>query len=272
MDPVKLLCEFIAQEAIVAARLYRDDAGYGALLDAGLILREGVVRTVLCDDCDIPHEAPVEYENGTEGYYCPDLGFMPLERAEIVAIRPDLESLVVQLGAALGCDLGGAAQLGPRTWRIGLVDTPGGRAAVYLHPRLLSGDDLDALETALRKELRRDYVLILTACGSLPYRDAVTLNLAQMVKLNVSPTRLTPIASVADAVGSPPKPTGGRPSEYGHLLKALIEERIRSGAAHGTINAEALGVRAAFEAAYPDKPLPSDSTIKRYIREAQGGS
>lgn len=269
MDAIALLCEIIAQSGKVAAHAYRDDPGYGALLDAGLLTRDGMVQSVLCDDCDAPHEAPVIYEAGAHGYHCPDLGFVPVERAEITAIRPDLGALVGQLGAALGCD-GRGARLASGTWRIGLADTPGGRAAVYFHSRLADGDDLAALETALRGEIRRDYMLILTAFGTLPSGTATTLALAQMVRLDSKAARLAPFASVAQAVGAPPKPTGGRPNTHGERVFAILSERATQGIAEPGRNAEA--VIKAYVAQYPDDPAPSVATVARYVTQFQTGS
>ena len=271
MNAVSLLCEIITQTGKVAAHTYREDERYGALLDAGLLKCDGLVQSVLCENCETPHDAAVEFEAESYGYYCPDLGFVPLERAGLVAIRPDLEALLDQLGVALGCDPRSTLRLGPQTWRVGLVDTPGGRAVVYLHPRLLDGDDLDALESAMRAEIRYDFTVILTAFGTLPYRSATVMKLTQFLDLNVDATQLTGLASVAQAVGAPPRRTGGRPNIHGERLRALLSERAQRGVAKEGRNEEAKAALAAYVELYAHDPAPKLSTVKAYVSEFRGG-
>lgn len=271
MNAVSLLCEIITQTGKVAAHTYREDERYGALLDAGLLKRDGLVQSVLCENCETPHDAAVEFQAESYGYYCPDLGFVPLERAGLVAIRPDLEALLDQLGVALGCDPRSTLRLGPQTWRVGVVDTPGGRAVVYLHPRLLDSDDLDALESAMRAEIRYDFTLILTAFGTLPYRSATVMKLTQILDLNVDATQLTGLASVAQAVGAPPRRTGGRPNIHGERLRALLSERAQRGVAKEGRNEEAKAALAAYVALYAHDPAPKLSTVKAYVSEFRGG-
>lgn len=271
MNAISLLCEIISQNGKVAAQTFREDERYGALLGAGLLKRDGLVQSLLCENCETPHDAAIEYEAGSYGHYCPDLGFVPLERAELVAMRPDLEALLDQLGVALGCDPRSAQQLGPQTWRVGLVDTPGGRAVVYLHPRLLGGDDLDALESALRTEIRHDFTLILTAFGTLPYRSATVMELNQMLDLKVDATHLTAQSSVAQAVGAPPRRTGGRPNLHGERFQVLLSERAQHGRAKEGRNEEAKAVLAAYVAQYPHDPAPKLPTVKGYVTKFRSG-
>ncbi len=271
MNPVSLLCEIIGQAGKVAAQAYRDDARYGALLDAGLIQRDGVVQSVLCENCDAPHDAEIVFEGGSYGHYCPDLGLVPVERAAIVAVRPNLAGLVEQLHFAFGCEPESTSQLGPHTWRIGLVDTFGGRAVVYFHPRLLNRDDLDDLETSLRTEIRRDYALVVTAAGQLQYRSAKTCTLPQMVHLDFGAAHIRQLASVAEAVGAPPKQTGGRPNLHRERVLELLAERVAQGLSKEGRNEEAKAVLAIYAARHPNDPAPKLPTVKGYVSEFRRG-
>ncbi len=271
MNAVSLLCEIISQNGKVAAQNYREDVRYGALLDAGLLKRDGLVQSLLCENCEMPHDAAIEYEAGSYGYYCPELGFVPLERAELVAMRPDLEALLDQLGVALGCGLRSTLQLGPQTWRVGLVDTAGGQAAIYLHPRLVSGDDLDALDSALRAEIRHDFTLILTAFGTLPYRSATVMKLTQILDLNADAAYMTARASVDQAVGAPSRRTGGRPNLHGQRIQSLLSERAQRGRAKEGRNEEAKAVLAAYVAQYPHDLAPKLPTVKGYVTKFRSG-
>lgn len=271
MNAISLLCEIIEQTGRVAARSYRDDARYGALLDAGLLQRDGVVQSILCENCDAPHDAEIVFEDGAYGYCCPDLGFVSVERANLVAVRANLASLVKQLGVALGCDPGSGSQLGERTWRVGLVHTPGWRAAVYFNACLLNGDDLVELETALRAEIRRDYALVVTAAGQLQYRGAATCTLAQMVHLDLGATRIRQLVSVAETVGAPPKRTGGRPNLHRERLHALLANRAAQGIAKEGRNDEAKAVLADYSTRHPNDPAPKLSTVKAYVSDFRRG-
>lgn len=271
MNAVSLLCEIIAQAGKVAAQTYRADERFGALLDAGLISREGIVQSVICENCDAPHDARVIFEGGAYGHYCPEIGFVPVEQAHIVALRPNFVALVSQLRVALECQPGDASQLGPQTWRIGLVDTPGGRSAVYFHPRLQGGDDLDALDAALRKEIRRDYALVLSAIGRLQHSSSLTFNLDQLLDLNQETRRLRANVSVAEAVGAPPKKTGGRPNNYRDRVLAILAERLKQGSAKQGRNVEAEAVIADYVAKYPGDPAPRLPTVKGYVSDFRRG-
>jgi len=271
LNAVSLLCDIIGQAGKVAAQAYRDDARYGALLDAGLLQGDGVVQSVQCEDCDVPHDAEIVFEGGSYGHYCPELGFVPTERADLVAVRPNLAALVEHLHAAFACPPGGITQLGPQTWRVGLVDTPGGRAVVYFRTCLQTDDDLVSLGNALRAEIRRDYALVVTAAGHLPYRDASTCNLAQMVQMDLGAACLRKIVSVAEAVGAPPRPTGGRPSVYRERFHELLAERAAQGVAEKGRNEEAKAVLLEYRGRYPNETAPSLSTVKAYVSDFRGG-
>ena len=143
---------------------------------------------------------------------------------------------------------------------------------LYFHPSLGSDEDVLDLQDALRREARSDWRLVVTARGGFPIAGCSAVHLDDLVEIDVESGALGPIADSGVLAGVPRKNTGGRPSEHGALLKLLIEQRIRECEALDAVNAEARAIRSAFDAAYPDKPIPSDSAIKRYIRAARGGS
>lgn len=271
MNPVSLLCDIIGQAGKVAAQAYRDDARYGALLDAGLLEEDGLVQSMLCENCDVPHDAEIKFVGASYGHFCPEFGFVPVERADLVAVRPNLAALVEHLRAAFECPPGDISQLGPQTWRVGLADTPGGRAIVYFQTFLQTDDDLVSLGNALRAEIRRDYALIVTAAGQLPFRDATTCNLAQMVQLDLRAPRLRRSVGVAEAVGAPPRPTGGRPSVYRERFHEQLAERAAQGVAKTGRNEEAKAVLLEYGRRYPSEAAPSLSTVKAYVSDFRGG-
>lgn len=271
MNAVSLLCEIIAQTGKVSARSYGEDHRYVTLLDAGLLRPDGVVQSVACDNCDAPHDAEIVFEGEAYGHYCPELGFVPSARADLAAIRPNLPALVELLRTTLGCAPGSASQLGSQTWRIGLVETPGGRAVVYFHARLHDEHDLASLENALRGQVRRDFALVVTADKHLPYRDAAVYSLAQMVQMDLGTARLQATVSVAEAVGAPRERPSGRPSVYRERFDAILAERAGKGVVEQGRNAEANAALLVYGAKHPDDPAPKLSTAKAYVSEFRGG-
>ena len=190
----------------------------------------------------------------------------------LTAYLPDVPLLVNRLAEAFECRQRKSSSLHGRTWRIGAVTTASAPVMLYFHPTLESDDDARDLQNALGREARSDWRLVVTSQGSFPIEGCTHVRLDDLVEIDVASGALRPIADPGILAGVPRKNTGGRPSEHRHLLKPMIEERIQTGESAQSVNAEARAVRAAFQAKYPDKPIPSDSSIKRCIRDGREGS
>ncbi len=230
------------------------------------------MSSVVCYQCDDPHSARVVFEDGSHGYHCPEVGYVPLTPEHSTAFLPDLPKLVERLADVFACRQRKSSSLHGKTWRIGAVSTVSETVMLYYHPSLSSDEDVFDLQNALAREARSEWRLIVTSRGGFPVAGCSAVHLDDLVEIDAESGALSPIADPGVLVGVPRKNTGGRPSEHGALLKLLIEQRIREYEALDAINAEARAIRSAFDAAYPDKPIPSDSAIKRYIRAARGGS
>ncbi|MDF1856498.1 hypothetical protein [Pseudooceanicola sp.] len=272
MKPLSLLCEIIAQGGRASAAFYHDNLFFEALLRYGYLRESGVVASVVCSECDTGHSAPVVVENGRYGYYCPDLGFSPLDRACLRAVLPDLPRLIERLSEALDCKRRKASTIYGQTRRIGAVEADGHAITLYFHPRLQGEDDARDLDRALSLEVRSPWRLIVTAIGTLRLEAAEAVRLDDLAELDVETGVLRILAQPADLLGIPCKNKGGRPSDYGPILATIISSRIQSGEALVGINAEAKAIRAEFKAGYPDIPVPSLSTVKRHLLKSQGGS
>ena len=155
MSPVALLCEIIAQSGKVAAASCRDSEAYGDLVDAGLVRGDGLVQSVPCAACDIGYDAQVVFEEGRHGHFCPESGFVPLERSGLIAVVPDLEVLSAQIGEALGRGMRGPRRLSGHAWHVGTFRTEAADIAVYFQACLQTAQDLHALEAALIREAGR---------------------------------------------------------------------------------------------------------------------
>lgn len=272
MSAAARLCEIIAQGGKVSADFYDGDDGFTALVRHGYLHGVGVLASVVCDECDAPHSAPVVYEGERYGYFCPDLGFLRLDLAQLDAFSPDISKLIDRLADALGCRQRKSSSIHGETWRIGAVQTDAATVMIYFHPALATENDARALQDALGREVRSDWRLVVTAKGALPMAGLATVRLDDLAEIDTATGALHVLADPDVLAGVPRKSIGGRPAEHGKLLKPLIESRIREGAAAKGLNAEAAEVRDVIASKYPDRPIPSDSAIKRYIRLARGGS
>ena len=271
MSAAARLCEIITQGGKVSAAFY-DDNDFAELVRHGYLRRSGVSASIVCDECDAPHSSPVVYERERYGYFCPDLGFVTLDPARLEAFSTNIPKFIDRLADAFGCRQRKSSSIHGETWRIGTVQTDAATVMLYFHPTLNSESDARALQDALAREARSEWRLVVTAQGALPLTGIATVQLDDLVDIDIKTGELSAIADLGVLVGVPRKNRGGRPAKHGDLLKPLIEGRIREGAAVEGVNAEADEVRDAFTAKYPDRPVPSESTIKRQIKQARGGS
>ena len=152
------------------------------------------------------------------------------------------------------------------------METPVSDATIYLHPCLHSAEVLQDLETALRREVKSPFRLILTADGSLMVPKAKTVRLDDVVEFDPVSGAMVPIADVRAIVGAPLKNSGGRPNQFGGKLDNIILARSQNCQALSGHNEEAKAIRDVFRAQFPNEKPPSLPTIKRYLAKAQGGS
>lgn len=272
MTEFTLLCEIIAQRAAVTTSFYRNDPTFAVLLRHGFLKEAGVVASVVCNDCDVPHAAQVIFEGGQYGYFCSDLGFVPKDRADLQTVQPDLPLLIGRLADAFECKKRRTNALRGQTWRIGAVTQNVGEVMLYFQPCLYAEEDALDLDQALNGEVRSPWRLIVTALGTLSVAGAQAVPLDDLAGLTPDTGALRILAQPADLVGMPRKNKGGRPTEYREPLAAIISDRRQSGAALDGVNAESNAILADFKARQPDETAPSFETVRRHLRKSLGGS
>ena len=269
---IDLLCDIIAEGGKASAAAYRERPGYTALIRSGLLQESGIIQSVGCVECDTPHDAEVVHQGGDYGYWCPDLGFVRVERAALVAVAPDWSVLIAKLADAFACKRRKSTPVQGTFWRIGAIETPRGDLTIYLHPRLLTGEDIRDADAALLSQFRSAYTIVLTAVGALPLRGATIVPLNDVVDLDQVTGALIAISKLEDTAGIAPEPQGGAPNLFGDRVKAIIALRQQSGDALPGRNAEAKAILEAFHRAHPGDTAPSLPTVKRYLSEARTGS
>ena len=272
MNPISLLCEIIAQGGKVSSHFYRGDPSLALLVRHGFLCERGVMSSVVCDGCDEAHAAPIVYVDGRYGYFCPDLGFCGMEPRDVTMLSADIPHLINTLADVLGCRQRKSSSLRGMTWRIGVVTAHGVSVMLHFHPRLKTENDAQELKNVLVREVRSERRLVVTAQGGLPLAGTAVVCLENLFEMDAPSGELREISDIGLLAGVPNRNTGGRPSVHAKLLVPLIEDRIQNGTAVKGLNLEAREVLAVFKERYPEEIAPSQSTLKRFVLAARGGS
>lgn len=267
MDHARLLADIISQNAPVAAAPLQSLVAYQKLIDDGYIEETGVVQSILCDDCNQPHDAALVFETDQYGIHCHELGFIVKERRELVAVKPNLKRLVESLADSMGCKRKKSTPIHNETWRIGVVSGPSADVAMYFQPTMRDFADLRSLETALAREARLHFGVVLTAEGEMTRPPFKTLCIEDCLMFNEETGVFAFDVDLLTVVGAPETRKGGRPSPYRITLAKIIADRRNSGAAISGTNAEARAIQDIFNSSNQNDLRPSLSTIKRVIAE-----
>lgn len=267
MNAVDLLATLVAQRGRVMASQYSQFPAYAQLLETGLIEETGVVPSIICNECDQPHDAPVVCEASQYGYYCHELGFIPIERTELIAVQPNLGAVTAQIADHLHCKRRKSAPVKDAVWRIGAIDTPSGDIALYLKPTMQDSEDVAEFEAALLGEIKSSFGIVLTSKGTLRLPPYTTVTLQDV--LSIVSGELTVVADLTTVAGVPEVRRGGRPNNFKKPLNELIAMRENKGLALEGINAEAKALQAEFMARFPDNKCPSLPTVKKYVSNSR---
>ena len=270
MSAVDFLAKVICHGGKACAATLGRDRDVRALMEYGLLREAGVVSSVVCTDCENAHAAEVIFQEDAYGHFCPDLGFVKLERADIVAVEPDLPALIRLLADAFACTRRKATPVYCNTWRIGAKESDHGYITLYFHPRLLDAEDARELADALSREVASAWQIVVTACGQLPVSGAATLELAELVTLSSSGKSLDPAVDLHAVVGVPASAKTGAPNRFREKCMTLINSRLRTGQAMSGRNEEAKAVHALLTADL-GSDAPSLPTVKAYLTKARSG-
>ncbi|MBO9451070.1 hypothetical protein J7426_12415 [Tropicibacter sp. R16_0] len=271
MSAATLLCEIIAQGGKVTSDFYSDDHDFAALVTHGFLRKAGVLASVVCDECDAPHSASVVYEGGGYCCFCPELGFLPLDAARLVAFLPDIPTLISQLADVFACRQRKSSSLYEQTWRIGMVESAAASVMVYFHPTLGTEGDARDLQNALAREARSEWRLVVTTQGTLSMDGRAVVRLDDLVEIDTENGLLRAVADPGILAGIPRKNLGGRPSVHGPMILSIIEERIGNGEALKGRNNEADAVLDLFIRRNPHEKAPSRSSVRDYVTKVRTG-
>ncbi|MCC1495083.1 hypothetical protein [Cognatishimia sp. F0-27] len=195
-----------------------------------------------------------------------------MDYPSVQALRPDAGRIVAALAEALGCKRRKQTPVHGQTWRIGALEAEAGEVMFYFHTKLQSEEDARSFSDALSREVRTQWRLAVTAAGTLPVAGSQAVRLDDLAELDHETGALRILATPADFVGMPRRNPGGRPSEQGPALAAIMSDRQDSGVALAGLNAESREIRAAFTVQNPSAKTPSIETVKRHLSKFRAGS
>lgn len=270
MSAVNLLGDAICHGGKLSVASLRNPRDVHSLIGCGLLRDAGVVASYVCMECDEPHTAEVVFEQGTYGFFCPDLGHISLKRQQIAAVEPNMPSLIECLADTFSCTRRKTSPVHGNTWRIGALRTDHGDVTLYFHPRLVDEADARDLANALSREVVSKWRLVVTACGQLPVSGTATVPLGELVEFLQGPTCFIPVVDPLTIVGVPISPKTGAPNRFGENCMALIRSRIASGTALSGRNEEARAVYTQLQRDLGPN-APSLPTVKKYVTEARSG-
>lgn len=270
MNTVDLLATLLAQQGQVIASQYSALSAYSQLLEMGLIEEISVVPSIICNECDQPHDAAVVYQASQYGYHCPDLGFVPKDRAELVAAQPNLGNIVTRIADHLNCKRRNSTPLKGDIWRIGAIDGPASNVVLYLKPTMQDPQDVRNFQAVLMNEVRSSFGIVLTSKGDLRLPPYATVALKEV--LSIEAGELTVFADLTTIAGVPEIRAGGRPSDYREPLNELIAKRENQDLALKGRNEEARALQTEFKNQFPNITCPSLPTVKRYVSNSRRGS
>ncbi len=272
MAAAALLCEIISQGAKASSDTFRLRFGYGGLTRRGLVQETGLVQSLVCDECSETHDAEVIFEGGQYGFFCPEIGFVSVERTKLLGAKPVPQTLVACIGEAFDCKRRKKSPVHGLTWRVGVLETVAGDLTIYFHPRLESREDVRDLETALRREVKSPFRLILTAAGSLVVPGTKSACLDEVLELDPVSGDVVEFSDLRAIVEVPLESSSGRPNVYGAKLEPIIQSRLGNGQALSGRNEEGKAILDVYQRKFPNEKPPSLPTIKRYLTKARGGS
>lgn len=271
MNAASLICEIIAQGGKVSSAFYDGNQAFATIKRHGYLREDGVVESVVCEECEESHAAAVIFQGKQYGHHCPELGFTPLKSAAVKAFAPNIPLLISQLADTFECRQRKCSEIHSRTWRIGAMLTLSEPVMLYFHPRLRTEDDARDLQSALSREPRSQWTLVVTSQGALPIPETTTARLDDLVEMDLDTGVFCAIADAQTLAGIPRTNPGGRPNAHGALLTQIIENRIKNGTALPGRNEEADAILKKLAQQNLGAKIPSRSSVRSYVTKVRAG-
>jgi hypothetical protein len=244
------------------------------LADWGLLVENGVVATMICDECDAPHHARTDQQNGVCGWFCPDEGFVPCALDDLRRWRVQRQAFARSLAAPLthprSFDASDEASGFLRLGRMAVGDL---RVAILLSFAPMSAPVLEAIFATLAKLHAVAHVIVLQAgseptggialipsCSALPLGEVLMIDPDGRVAIDRTVLEMC----IKDLLASRKVAAPGRPSGIEatrRVLKHLKDQDVQ----HKGRNGAARAVLEHWDDVFPGATKPSLDTVKRHV-------
>ncbi|MEQ9178059.1 MAG: hypothetical protein RIF44_04925 [Nitratireductor sp.] len=258
-----------------------EDEDIECLEAAGLLLPDGVIHGVVCDECDFGHSAEVQFDPdiAAHGWYCPDAGFVTRPAEDLAAYRIN----VFAFACALALAVQGSSELiadqpreiDDRLWDLGRLKFGASTFFGFLAIKLDDVERFARLNDSIRRRARPDFgaVFIPTSAAVLGVQLDLDYRLAPLPDLlsfdgtgglQLDLDRLSQFLGPGPAA----QPAGrkGRRSDT-QLTRIVAEALIESGRMPSGRNARRNAIAAHYRTVYPDRDPPSGSAIVNHMNE-----
>jgi hypothetical protein len=276
-DPVALLCELADTcTEIFAAEALRRRHGDAAeqLVRIGALVPGWPSPVVTCGACDEDHPATVEFDagRGRSHHFCPEVGRVALDDADLTTLCFDPEWLLDWLEEALPVVPPARRRVlvPDRAWHLGEA-VIGATSVVTVFARGISSvTDLDRFAAVLDPIAPANLGLVVTTTTNRPRRtalphDHVFIDLREGFGLDRSRLGAC-IKGLLRKSNRPVRDRPGRPSEKA-LVRQIYRERRKRDFPIISRSAEAEEIRREIASLYPDRALPAVKTILGHLRQ-----
>lgn len=279
MNTTELLCELLCcsgEKQPYSEFAHRPE--FEVLRSLGIVEDAGIMPTIFCDECSIPHGAEIAFDDEQRcyGFICFDQGFIKVMRDDIKAFRVVTSALINQIANALGCrGTRSAPLLAGLLWRVGILELPGDSIAIYATLRSPSANDVQACAAAISNEVGYPRRLLLTP--NLDASIGLTIAGCRLASLEqalaVTPTSGLTVdpQKIAHLAGIERRQRTGRPPEFEPMLSELIAKRSGDETARKAVRAESKEIRKIWPLEYPSLAIPSDTVVRDNITDFRAG-
>lgn len=280
-DPIGLLSDLLraGERRVVAQARGGRVPAVAALVQAGILVPDGVAQTTICDACDTPHLVEIVPDglDGGYGWRCPEVGFVAADLDAIATLSIGIGRVVEALSDAL------TTAFGPRRWKprplegtdawiVGVWPIGNALTTVVLARGLESTATARRTAEALAGLAQNDAGLVLIVGEDTgfvaPGRFAV-VSLTASLMLEAE-GRLSVDAKMLEQAVTPHAADRlvahvGRPSVEAKVF-AVLEGLASRGAASSGGGVNAGVVARAWPEFYPGETAPRPSTLRRHIK------
>lgn len=260
-----------------------DDEEWLALVKAGAVIECGPPKEILCQECDEGHLSEIEWQNDGYVAFCPEAGFVPVQRAFLS--RVELQPLwwITELARSLKivnprCQ----ALIEGKAWFVDHAIHAGFEWRVICIVGEVSSAYLDGLVDHIERLPPRLLTVVITLSSGfqsqslarhkiwlLRLADIANVTLKPNIRINIDQQALIGWLKGFDRGQCKPMSTGGNPGKNKSLVNQFIAEYCSSNQPIKNKSLAAREILVQIKEVHPDADAPTEGTIRNRLREME---